>query len=143
MDPGPYAGQVGRLAYLYVGVDAVDAALEFYQDALGAEFLWRFAAFDTEVAAVSMGPGPQVMLAAHRPVPSVLPIWVVDDFDGALARLAVAGGAASGVTAATPDGPVHVVRDPAGNELGLLRADRPGALEAAYSDPGNDRAVRD
>jgi hypothetical protein len=42
----------------------------------------------------------------------------------------------------TPDGPVHVFRDPSGNEIGLLRPDRPGALEGAYRDPDNTNAVR-
>jgi hypothetical protein len=34
-----------------------------------------------------------------------------------------------------------VFRDPSGNEVGLLRAERPGALERAYADPTRSNAV--
>jgi hypothetical protein len=47
-----------------------------------------------------------------------------------------------GMTAGTPDGPVHVLRDPGGNEIGLLQQDRPDALVAAYADPSHTNAVR-
>lgn len=132
-----------ELVYLYVGVDDVDASIAFYREALGAEFVWRFDAFGTEVAAVRVtDEGPLVLLAAHRPAPSVLPIWTVADLNAAIERLASSSFEAVGETAGTPDGPVHVLRDPSGNEIGLLRPDRPGALEAAHADPDNTRAVR-
>ena len=38
--------------------------------------------------------------------------------------------------------PVHVLRDPSGNEIGLLQQDRPDALVAAYADPDHENAVR-
>lgn len=133
---------LGPPAYLYVGVDDVPAAIEFYERALGAEFLWRFRRFGTEVAAVRVSDdGPQVLLAGHRPAPSCLPIWTVGDLDALVSRLAAAGFADGGVTAGTPDGRVHVLRDPAGNELGFLQQDRPHALDARYTDPTNDAAV--
>lgn len=135
---------LGELAYLYVGVDDVDRALAFYRDALGAERVWRFHAFDTDVAAVRLTPTPPlVLLAEHRTPPSVLPIWTVDDLDVARDRIARSGFEARGETVGTPDGPVHVFRDPDGNELGLLRVERPHALESAYADPDNVRAVRE
>jgi hypothetical protein len=37
---------------------------------------------------------------------------------------------------------VHVLRDPSGNEIGLLQQDRPDALDAAYADPDHASAVR-
>ncbi len=43
---------LGAPAYLYVGVDDVRAAVDFYERALDAEFLWHFRRFGTEVAAV-------------------------------------------------------------------------------------------
>jgi predicted enzyme related to lactoylglutathione lyase len=131
-----------RLIYLYVGTDDVARDLAFYQAALGAELVWRFEAFGTDVAAVRLGGGPLVLLAEHRPAPSCLPIWAVADLDAATARLSASGFEAHGETVGTPDGPVHVLRDPSGNELGLLRVDRPGALEHAYTDPANTNAVR-
>jgi catechol 2,3-dioxygenase-like lactoylglutathione lyase family enzyme len=134
---------IGTLVYLYVGTDDVDRDRDFYVEALGAEPVWRFRAFDTDVAAVRLGPGvPLVLLAEHRPAPSCLPIWSVTDLDAAIARLEASGFETQGVTAGTPDGPVHVLRDPSGNETGLLRQDRPNALEAAYADPDHANAVR-
>jgi catechol 2,3-dioxygenase-like lactoylglutathione lyase family enzyme len=119
------AATPGELAYLYMGTDDVDASLAFYTEALGAQLFWRFRAFATDVAAVRFGAGrPFVLL------------------DAAIAALARAGFADYGETVGTPDGPVHVVTDPSGNELGLLRPDRPGALESAYTDPTNRNAVR-
>jgi predicted enzyme related to lactoylglutathione lyase len=136
--------ELGEPAYLYVGVDDIDRAIAFYEQALGAEFVWHFRRFGTEVAAVRVSAtGPLVLLAAHRPAPSCLPIWTVADLDAAVARLAAAGFADRGETAGTPDGPVHVLRDPDGNELGLLQQDVPNALVARYADPTNSNAVRD
>ncbi len=131
-----------ELAYLYVGSDDIGRDLAFYEVALGATLVWRFDAFDTEVAAVRMGAGPLVLLAEHRATPSCLPIWTVADLEAATERLAASGFESHGETVGTPDGPVHVFRDPSGNELGLLRPDRPGALEQAYADPANAHAVR-
>jgi catechol 2,3-dioxygenase-like lactoylglutathione lyase family enzyme len=130
------------LAYLYVGSDDVARDVAFYEDALGASLVWRFDAFDTDVAAVRLGDGPLVLLAEHRAAPSCLPIWSVADLEGETERLARSGFGSLGQTVGTPDGPVHVFRDPSGNELGLLRSDRPGALEAAYADPNHANAVR-
>jgi catechol 2,3-dioxygenase-like lactoylglutathione lyase family enzyme len=136
-------GPVGELVYLYVGTDDVERDRAFYIEALGAEPVWRFNAFATEVAAVRLAPGaPLVLLAEHRPAPSCLPIWSVTDLEGAVARLGASGFEAHGETAGTPDGPVHVLRDPSGNEIGLLRQDRPNALEAAFADPDHENAVR-
>jgi predicted enzyme related to lactoylglutathione lyase len=134
--------ELGELTYLYVGVDDVGQAVAFYQAAFGATLVWRFQAFATEVAAMRINePGPLVLLAEHRPAPSCLPIWTVADLDTARARLGTSGFAGDGQTVGTPDGPVHVFHDPDGNSLGLLQADRPGALETAYADPGNTNAI--
>jgi predicted enzyme related to lactoylglutathione lyase len=135
---------LGPPAYLYIGVDDIARARDFYERALGAEFVWHFRRFGTEVAAVRVSDvGPLVLLAEHRPVPSCLPIWTVTDLEAAVARLAAAGFADRGQTADTPDGPVLIVRDPDGNELGLLRQDVPNALIAPYADPENEFAVHE
>ncbi len=137
-------GALGELAYLYVGTDDVERDRAFYLEALGAAPVWRFQAFATDVAAVRLASGgPLVLLAEHRPTPSCLPIWTVPDLDAAVAQLRASGFETHGETAGTPDGPVHVLRDPSGNEIGLLRQDRPGALEAAFADPDHENAVRD
>lgn len=133
---------LGPPAYLYVGVDGVRAAVDFYQRALGAELLWHFRRFGTEVAAVRVSDdGPQVLLAEHRPTPSCIPIWTVPDLDALVARLGAAGFADRGVSDGTPDGPVHVLRDLDGNELGFLQQDVPFALVDRYADPDDEFAV--
>ena len=134
---------LGTLAYLYVGTDDVARDVAFYEAALGAARVWRFQAFATDVAAVQLTDGPPLLLLAeHRPAPSCLPIWTVPDLDAAVARLSDSGFEVHGETAGTPDGPVHVLRDPSGNEIGLLQQDRPNALAAAYADPTHENAVR-
>jgi predicted enzyme related to lactoylglutathione lyase len=133
---------LGPPAYLYVGVADIGRARDFYERALGAEFVWHFRRFGTEVAAVRVSPtGPLVLLAEHRPTPSCLPIWTVGNLEAAVARVAAAGFADHGETAETPDGPVLVLRDVDGNELGLLRQDVPNALVARYADDHNEFAV--
>lgn len=138
-DPG---APFGPCAYLYVGTTDVSASVDFYRDGLGADLVWRFHAFGTDVAAVRMADtGPLLLLAGHRPAPSCLPIWTVPDLEPVVERLR-AEGFTSGDAVGTPDGPIQVLTDPSGNEIGLLRADRPGALEQAYADPSNTNAVR-
>jgi predicted enzyme related to lactoylglutathione lyase len=133
---------LGDLVYLYVGTDDVERDRAFYVEALGAEPVWRFRRFETEVAAVRLGTGPLVLLAEHRPAPSCIAIWSVADLDVAIAQLGASGFDLHGETAGTPDGPVHVLRDLSGNEIGLLQQDRPNYLEAVFDDPENENAVR-
>ena len=133
---------LGPPAYLYVGVDDTSAAVDFYERALGARLLWHFRRFGTEVAAVQVSEdGPQVLLAEHRPTPSCIPIWTVADLDALVVHLAAEGFADRGDTAGTPDGPVHMLRDVDGNELGFLQQDVPNALVAHYAIAGNEFAV--
>lgn len=49
----------------------------------------------------------------------------------------------AGHTAETPDGTVRVARLPGGVEIGFIEVTRRDALEGAYSDPGNQHAVRE
>jgi predicted enzyme related to lactoylglutathione lyase len=138
-DPFPF----GPLVYLYVGTNDTAAELAFYNEALGADMVWRFQAFDADVAAVRMGEGgPLVILADHRPVPSCLPIYAVRSVDACAAWLAATGWTQSVTRVGVPDGPCLVVRDRSGNEIGLLQQDRPEAMVDAFDDATNPRAVR-
>jgi hypothetical protein len=67
-DPFP----LGPLVYLYVGTTDTAVELAFYNEALGADLVWRFQAFNADVAAVRMGPGggPLIVLADHRSRPA-------------------------------------------------------------------------
>jgi hypothetical protein len=118
-----------RLVYLYVGSRDVAADLELYRDHLGGEVVFDISSGGTRVAAVRLGDGPLWLLADHRDAPSVLPIWAVDDLDATVARLKDAGWSGLGHHVEVPDGPVQIVKDPSGNEIGLLSQVRPGILE--------------
>jgi predicted enzyme related to lactoylglutathione lyase len=123
------AGQIGRLAYLYVGSADVEADLTFYRDRLGAEVVWDREAMGTHVAAVRLGDGPLVLLADHREAGAVLPIWTVDDLDATVAELKQRGWTAPATRVEVPDGPCLLLTDPSGNQVGLLQQVRPGLLE--------------
>jgi predicted enzyme related to lactoylglutathione lyase len=139
---GAVLAPYGVLLYRYVGVADLAGDLAFYTEALGAELVWRFEAFGAEVAAVRLGPGPLVLLADHRPAPSVLPIWSVDDLDRAFNRLEESGWAVTAGRVEVPDGPCLVLTDPSGNEIALLHQVRPQAMGDAFADVGNAQAVR-
>ena len=120
-----------RLVYLYVGSNDVEADVTFYRDQLGGALVWRRTGFGAEVAAIRLGDGPLVLLADHRPAPSVLPIWAVPDLRGARRELEEAGWTGSPLQVEVPDGPCLVLTDPSGNEIGLLEQVRPGILEGS------------
>jgi hypothetical protein len=121
---------VRRLVYLYVGSRDVGRDLELWQAQLGGELVWRIESHGTEVAAVRIGDGPLVLLADHRPVPSWIQIWKVDDLDGEVGRLREAGWSGDGHRVEVPDGPVQLLKDASGNEVGLMEQTRPGILES-------------
>jgi predicted enzyme related to lactoylglutathione lyase len=114
----------GPLRFLYVGCADLDAGLAAYTKA-GATVVWDKTAFGTRVAAVSLGRDPLVLLAGHRPSPSILPIYEVADLKAAVKSLRAAGWAIEGETFEVPNGPCRLVKDPSGNELTLLQDIRP------------------
>lgn len=119
-----------RLEYLYVGSAEVGKDLAFYRDVLGAPVVWDFSDFGTRVAAVEAGARPPLLiLAGHRPAGSVLPIFLVDGLDATEKALRARGWTGEGHTVEVPDGPVLLLKDPSGNELGLLDPVRGRALE--------------
>jgi predicted enzyme related to lactoylglutathione lyase len=118
-----------RLVYLYVGSDDVPADIAFYRDHLGGEIVWHRRAMGTEVAAVRLSDGPLVLLADHRHAPSVLPIWAVEDVEAAREHLSRTGWEGQTDRVEVPDGPCLLLRDPSGNEIGLLQQIRPGIME--------------
>ncbi len=119
----------GRLVYLYTGSADVASDLALYRDQLGGELVWRVESGGSEVAAVRLGDGPLVLLADHRPAPSILPIWAVDDLHGTVRELKAAGWTGPQHMVEVPDGPCLILTDPSGNEVGLLEQVRPGEME--------------
>ncbi len=126
------AAPFGPLTYLYVGSADTKKDLEFYTDVLGAELVWQFHGFGAHVAAVRLGEGPLFLLADHRPAKSSIFIYRVDSLDATTERLEKQGWKRSGEPVEVPDGPVLVLHDPTGNEIGLLEQVRPNALTAEY-----------
>lgn len=125
------APAIGRLEYLYVGSAHVEKDLAFYRDVLGARVVWDFSDFGTRVAGVELGPRPPLyILAGHRPARSVLPIYLVERLDAAERALRARGWRDDGGRVEVPDGPVRIVTDPSGNEVGLLESTRGRVLEA-------------
>ncbi len=122
----------GTLLYLYVGSVDVAGDLAWYNEVLGAELLWRAQALGADVAAVRVGQGPAVVLADHRPVPSCMPIWAVEDLDAVIEWLEATEWARGSVRVEVPDGPCVVLTDRSGNQVALLRQDRPDAMQRAY-----------
>lgn len=120
----PDAPPFGPLRFLYLGSADVGKDLAAYV-AAGATVVWDKSAFGTRVAAVRVGPDPLVLLAGHRPSPSILPVFQVDDLTEAVKRLRKAGWTIEGGTFEVPNGPCRLVKDPSGNELTLLEETRP------------------
>jgi predicted enzyme related to lactoylglutathione lyase len=119
---------IGRLVYLYVGSADVANDVAFYRDRLAAELVWHRRAPGAEVAALRVGEGPLVLVADHREARSVLPIWAVDDVESTQATLRDRGWTGPPTRVEVPDGPCLLLRDPSGNEIGLLQQVRPGVM---------------
>lgn len=126
------SGPLGRLEYLYVGSSDVEKDLAYYRDVLGAEVVWDFQEFGTRVSAVRLAARPPlVILAGHRPAPSVLPIFAVEHLEKTERDLRKKGWKPEGPPVEVPDGPCYLFKDPSGNELALLGQVRPHVLERA------------
>jgi hypothetical protein len=130
VDPFP----LGPLLYLYIGTNDVTRDLAYWNEALGADLVWRFQAFGADVAAVRLNDSaPLVVLADHRPAPSCLPIFAVRSVETAATWLRETGWGPTTTRVEVPDGPCLVLRDPSGNEAGLLEQVRPTAMLDAYT----------
>jgi hypothetical protein len=105
---------LGPLRFLYVGSADFDADFRYYRDSLGAELVWNRKAFGARVAAFHVGTGPLLLLADHRPAPSCLPIFEVDDFEKALKDLKRRGNTPDRARSRFPMAPAPSSRIPAG-----------------------------
>ena len=124
------APPLGDLKYLYVGTSRFDDDLAFYRDVLGADEVWNFAEFGARVAALRVAAGPLLLIADHRPAPSCLPVFAVEDLDAAVARLESRGWRADSGPFGIPDGPCYLFSDRSGNQLAIFGNVRPDALSA-------------
>ena len=121
---------LGDLKYLYVGTSRFDEDLAYYRDVIGAEEVWNFEEFGARVAALRVATGPLLLIADHRPAPSCLPVFGVEDLDAAVAGLESRGWRADSGPFGIPDGPCYLFSDKSGNQLAIFGNVRPDALSA-------------
>jgi hypothetical protein len=127
------AAPFASLAYLYVGSADVAKDLDYYQRVLGATLVWDFEDFGTRVAAVRVGPAPIVILAGHRPAPSVLPVFAVDNLEASARSWREGGWRENAGPFGLPDGPCYLFEDPSGTEIAAFEPLRPNVLEGEYA----------
>ena len=131
-----------ELRYLYVGTSDTDLDVATWLQVPGATMLWRFRHFGADVAAISLGSPPTLLLADHRPTGSVLPIYAVDNLPTAVLAMSTLGWTVDLESVGTPEGPAALVHSASGTEVALLQVDRPNAMEHAFAAEGNVHAVR-
>jgi hypothetical protein len=119
---------LGDLKYLYVGTSRFDDDLKYYRDVIGADEVWNFEEFGARVAALRVATGPLLLIADHRPAPSCLPVFGVDDLDEAVAGLESRGWRADSGPFGIPDGPCYLFSDRSRNQLAIFGNVRPDAL---------------
>ena len=123
----------GPLRYLYVGTSNLQKDIDYYTKVLGATKVWDRSGFGTRVAALRLGKGPLLLLAGHRPSPSCIMIFQVDDLERVSESLRKRGWKPEGESFEIPEGPCYRFNDPSGNPLALLQVVRPNVL-------GDDRS---
>jgi hypothetical protein len=131
-----------ELRFLYIGSADTEKDLHAWLALPGARLRWRFGAFGADVAAVDLGTPPLILIADHRPPGTVLPIYGVADLDEANQALRAGGWTGVVGPAGTPEGPALVLTGPSGTSVALLRVDRPGAMDDAYTDMTNEHRWR-
>ncbi len=133
---------LGTLEYLYIGTANFDRDCAYYRNVLGAERVWAFHAFEAKVAAFRVCAGPLFLLADHRPAPSCMSVLAVADLDATIADLKARGWQSDGDVFGIPNGPCCRFTDPSGNQMAIFQNDRPKAMETAYADADNAKAIR-
>jgi len=122
--PLPFA----TLAYLYVGTGDFERDLAYYRDVLGGQLVWNHTGFGAQVAAFRVGKGPLLLLADHRPAPSCMPVFEVDDLKEAAKRLKKRGWKSDGGSFEIPNGPCYAFEDPSNNRFAIFENVRPHAF---------------
>jgi predicted enzyme related to lactoylglutathione lyase len=132
----------GKLEYLYVGTSDFDRDLDYYTKVLGASVLWSYEEFGAKVAGLRLGEGPQYLLADHRPAPSCLPLFAVEDLKAAAKELRSRGWKSEGRPFEIPPGPCYTFQDPSGNPLGIFENARPGLVDQAFGGSQKSKSPR-
>jgi len=127
---------LGVLRFLYVGSSDVSRDLEYYTKTLEAKKVWDFTSMGTRVAAVQACSGPLLLLAGHRPVPSVLPVFEVENLKVTIKDFKSRGWQPDGGEFEIPNGPCYLFKDPSGNQMAIFQDVRPRLLESGFRETG-------
>jgi len=127
---------LGILRFLYVGSSDVAKDLDYYIRVLGAKKVWDFTSMGTRVAAVQVSSGPLLLLAGHRPSPSVLPVFEVEDLKASAKEFKSRGWQPQGEEFEIPNGPCYLFKDPSGNQMAMFEDVRPRLLESGFRENG-------
>ena len=122
--------KLGPLRYIYVGTPSARKDAEKIFAKLKTEPRWWFEAFNTEVLSTGLGSDKQVeiLLAEHRKGKPPIFIFQVEDLE-----------AHEGESFGFPTGEAKMLLDLGTIELAVYEESRPGASDASYQDPGNDK----
>ena len=124
------------LAFSLCGKLHVRKDLEYYTKTLGARKIWDFTSMGTRVAAVNVSSGPLLLLAGHRPAPSVLPVFEVENLKATVKELRNRGWRPDGGEFEIPNGPCYLFKDPSGNQMAIFQDVRPRLLESGFRETG-------
>jgi predicted enzyme related to lactoylglutathione lyase len=127
---------LGVLRFLYVGSSDVKKDLDYYTKVLGAKKVWDFSSMGTRVAAVQVSSGPLLLLAGHRPAPSVLPVFEVANLKASVKEFKSRGWQPERGEFEIPNGPCYLFKDPSGNQMALFQDVRPRLLESGFRETG-------
>jgi len=72
------------------------------------------------VVAVEVCSGPLLLLAGHRPAPSVLPVFEVGNLKASVKEFKSRGWQPDGREFEIPNGPCFLFKDPSGNQMGHI-----------------------
>ena len=116
------------LSYLYIGTANFDRDLAYYRDVLGGELVWNLTGFGAHVAAFRVGKGPLLLLADHRPAPSCMPVYEVDDLKATAKELKKRGWKPDGGSFEIPNGPCYAFEDTSKNRFAIFENVRPNVF---------------
>jgi hypothetical protein len=71
-----------------------------------------------------------------------MPVLAVANLDATVKELLARGWQSEGEAFEVPNGPCDRSADPSGNPFALFQNDRPEAMERAYANPDNAKAIR-
>ena len=117
-----------KLKYLYVGTSDFERDLAYYRDILKADLVWNLTGFGVHVAAFKVGAGPMVLLADHRPAPSCMPVYAVENLGAAVRALRKQGWKPDGGRIEIPNGPCYAFEDSSKNRFGIFENVRPNVF---------------